>query len=259
MAELWQFDQSNERHLLSRAGPIVPTSFRLPNYRFEQPFALSRPTLNLIEELRGGQAPEFELHIHPRVAYRGPAPATDAPSAFGDPHSLRFRVEQAAWLAARAGIGIDRVLLVEVPVPASPSDIFADVHAHLLEAVAAFERGGRRGWKECVAALRDALEVWPESGSATPGEFSKRDTVSQRYTRIRRAVKHLTHLAHHPPGVEWQRSDALMALASVAGLLGATDEPSDVRDVMPGGDAEPASSPPGRDGEPEAESATKRD
>jgi hypothetical protein len=124
-------------------------------------------------------------------------------------------------------LGIAENVLVEVPLPGSPSPNWAGVWRGLIDARNAFEQGGSTGWKGCVTGVRLALEKWqqlePEDkgpGWVSPSRSDREArTKKQRLDNLRWHLLQVAHLGAHTGAEDWTRDDALLMLSTLSVLL----------------------------------------
>ena len=91
----------------------------------------------------------------------------------------------------------------------------------------ALNKGGTTGWKSVIAECRTALEIWrtieaPDLGPGQPDPTQADRTArtwGQRVDQLRWHLHHLTHDAVHGHADECTRDDAVLVLATLAGLL----------------------------------------
>lgn len=131
------------------------------------------------------------------------------------------------WIQMIRRLGIAENVLVEVPLPSSPTGDWNEVWKALVEARSAFEQGGTTGWKGCVTSVRLALEKWqriepekPGAGWQPPKPHERQTwTKRERLDAMRWHVYQLAHLGAHTAAEDWSRDDALLMLSTLSALL----------------------------------------
>ncbi len=124
-------------------------------------------------------------------------------------------------------LGTAENVLVEIPLPGSPSLDWDEVWKALIDARNAFEQGGSTGWKGCVTSVRLALERWQQiekedmgPGWKAPSMQERKDrTKKQRTDNLRWHLYQCAHLGAHSSADEWTRDDALLLLSTLSALL----------------------------------------
>jgi hypothetical protein len=124
-------------------------------------------------------------------------------------------------------LGLSENVLVEVPLPTSPSESWSGAWSALVNARNAFEQGGNSGWQGTVTSVRLALERWRniEQENQGPGwtapSRADRELRSrkERLDAVRWHLMQAAHLGPHTGAEEWSRDDALLMLATLSGLL----------------------------------------
>jgi hypothetical protein len=130
-----------------------------------------------------------------------------------------------AWKKVLDDLGVAQVILLEVPLPASPPTGWDKLWKHVRDAVDSFEQGGTTGWKNCVASLREAMTEWQKVEPENLGNFQPRVTdrntwtLRQRIDSLRWLVREVAHLGPHKPADEWTRDEALLVLSTLAALI----------------------------------------
>jgi hypothetical protein len=90
----------------------------------------------------------------------------------------------------------------------------------LRDARDSFDTGGSTGWKNCVTAVRLALEEWRKIEQEDKGlADTQARTKIQRIDNLRWHLIQLAHYAAHTKADEWTRDDALLALSTLSALL----------------------------------------
>lgn len=143
-----------------------------------------------------------------------------------------MQVNRGVWSDLLQRIGYRDALLLEVPL----GDLRTDPnYRRAVEALSAAQHLMRTGeYERAVGECRKALEVIKsEASSETEASYSKiaqeignrsaREawTKEERLNAIQAVLRLLTHIPHHAggPPVSWRRSDAVLALVTLAMLI----------------------------------------
>jgi hypothetical protein len=202
-----------------RTGPFVQNATLL----FD--FDLTNDQLALIENLRGGGGLIFSLRVLCEVSI-----GDDIVSAYDD---VPFNVNQSAWIACMKQFGQDRIILLEVDIPAEDGALKTAVLL-LKRARAELDAGNYDGvvqqCRRAIESVQKALKLKPAIRVAmqtfTQGE-RKKMTKRARALVINEAALHYSHPAHHVDeageAIDYGRRDAtfMLALASVVVANGA--------------------------------------
>jgi hypothetical protein len=193
-------------------------------------WSASLAQLAVLERAREGKPPRFWLQLWGELSYLLPAPpAYPYHQLRTEPHEIQggaiLTYAKELWVGRLRSIGVMENVLVEIPLPPSPSMDWDEVWKSLIEARNAFEQGGTTGWKGCVTAVRVALETWRkvESEQLGPGgsnQGNARDrTKDQRLDNLRWHLHHCTHYWVHNQEAQCSRDDALLMLSTLSALL----------------------------------------
>jgi hypothetical protein len=131
------------------------------------------------------------------------------------------------WVMMLRVLGVAENVLVEVPLPGSPSPDWDGVWKGLIDARSAFEQGGSTGWKACVTGVRLALERWQKiekeqmgAGWVKPNQNDlQARTKKERFDNLRWHLIQAAHLGPHTGAEEWTRDEALLMLSTLSALL----------------------------------------
>jgi hypothetical protein len=184
-----------------------------------------------IEGLRNGKAPAFKLDLRGKIwllSAGGSEPrALTEPETFRRTATVGYDVD--VWAAMLHATGFGDNVFVEIPLPPSPGPPWDEVWKALRTARDALNRGGSMAWKTAVSECRVALEKWENiDGQAIDhgvgGLTANRDqrearTVNQRRDALRWHAHQLAHYFQHNHADECTRDDAVLVLATLAGLL----------------------------------------
>jgi hypothetical protein len=184
---------------------------------------LDRQRLEAIEDLRAGGDLPLEMffwcrgHSSTRGFLAGKA-------------NFSVDVPQSSWVQVLEQLQYRRYLLLEVPLPGETGPpALAGAARSLSAAMSRLAVGDDRG---AVAACResiDGLEEFLGDKASRPGgidalfENARKWTKAERMLALRRALHALASPSHHGDAVsrevDWDRSDAVAIVASVASLL----------------------------------------
>ena len=187
--------------------------------------------LAMFEKFRDGRVPQLELDLHGEFCflqygvhqYLG---IRTEPQRFYA-HNVQLTYPREVWIKMLQGLGVAENVLVEVPLPGSPSVDWDPVWQALVDARNYFAQGGETGWKGCVASVRLALEKWRDIEVEEPGPGFVRPSVAdreartkkQRLDQLRWDLLQMAHQGPHTPTAWWTRDDALLMLSTLAALL----------------------------------------
>jgi hypothetical protein len=132
------------------------------------------------------------------------------------------------WAEILRNLGAIGNILVEIPLPGAAPLGWDEIYAALEEARRGLARGGEDGFKACVVAVRLALDKWNslEAPSLGPGANTANASDRSRWTKqeriegMRWQAIQLAHLAAHSSPEKWTRADAVLAITTLAALLG---------------------------------------
>ena len=115
--------------------------------------------LTKFEKIRDGKSPILKIRLHGEACWLLPNIdktylIRSGPYNFSDKVQITYPKE--VWIKMLRGLQVAENILVEIPLPNSPSAPWDEVWKALLEARDAFEQGGTTGWKTCGAAVRRA-------------------------------------------------------------------------------------------------------
>lgn len=189
--------------------------------------------LTVYEKLRDGRQPKFQIRFTGELCFllhdnlRRHMVRTE-PQQFHHRHGdLRLTYPKEVWVEMLRGLGVAENVLIEIPLPGSPSPDWDTVWRGLVDARNAFEQGGSTGWKGCVTGVRLALEKWqqiePEDkgpGWVPPSRVDREArTKKQRLDNLRWHLLQVAHLGAHTGAEDWTRDDALLMLSTLSVLL----------------------------------------
>jgi hypothetical protein len=183
------------------------------------------------EKIRAGGQPRFRFILRgelcylvqserPRYDYR-----THPQGLHGD---IEVNYDKEKWVRILRELNVSQNVLVEVPLPKTPSTEWDEVWQALIDARNYFDQGGGTGWKGCVASIRLALEKWqalePEDQGLPnwkPPSLQEKKTRSkrQRLDALRWHLLQLAHLGAHTDTRGWTREDATLLLSTLSCLL----------------------------------------
>lgn len=189
--------------------------------------------LAVYEKIRDGRQPKLEVRFTGEfcVLLRT---QHEYYSARSEPHSFHHRhgnlllsYPKETWVEMLRGLRVAENVLVEVPLPGSPTPDWDEVWRGLVDARNAFEQGGSTGWKGCVTGVRLSLEKWqklePEDkgpGWVSPSVTDRQArTKKQRLDNLRWHLLQIAHLGAHTGAEDWTRDDALLMLSTLSVLL----------------------------------------
>src|SRR5262249_49230904 len=189
--------------------------------------------LSVYEKLRDGGGGQFDIQFEGELFYLVPAPQSHhmfrtEPERFRSKAGFTtITYPKEVWVKMLRGLGVAENVLVEVPLPGSPSPDWDGVWKALVDARNAFEQGGSTGWKGCVTAVRLALETWQGiekeqmgPGWSAPSQADRRArTKKERLDNLRWHLLQIAHLGAHTGAEEWSRDDALLMLSTLSALL----------------------------------------
>lgn len=145
--------------------------------------------------------------------------------------SQEFHINQRTWLDVLKEVGYGEHLLFEIPtLTGTNSSQSAKAIRALQKAREHFLNGH---YDECVASCRSALDSVQEVGPLHDAktafcedkESRRAMSVHQRVLLLASALRHMTHLAHHPEDSDneehgcYSRADATIALSTTAVLI----------------------------------------
>lgn len=189
--------------------------------------------LAVFEKMRDGRVPQFEIELHGEFCYLlyGAHPyygVRTEPQRFFPRHGyIQVSYPREVWIKMLQRLGIAENVVVEIPLPGTPSAEWDPVWRALIEARNYFEQGGETGWKGCVSSVRLALEKWrkieeedPGPGFVKPSVKDREDrTKKQRLEQLRWDLLQMAHQGHHTHIDLWTRDDALLMLSTLSALL----------------------------------------
>lgn len=189
--------------------------------------------LAVFEKIRDGKVPKFEIELHGEFCYLldGTHPhhrvRTEPQSFFARHGSVQISYPREVWIKMLQSLGVAENVLVEVPLPGSPSPDWNPIWRALVDARNYFEDGGTTGWKGCVASVRLALEKWhdmekPDMGpgwTPPPRPDKEARTKQQRLDNLRWHLHQMAHQGPHTHTDLWTRDDALLMLSTLSALL----------------------------------------
>lgn len=189
--------------------------------------------LELIEMRRNhGTSPCFQFQCSGEAFYAKEIESTvfrTIPTIFHGSVNVQYPMD--AWLDRVGSLGHSANVLVEVPLPGAAPAGWDQVFGCLEEARVALIRGGETGWRGAMVAARTALEKWEglEAAQFGPGWAApsrpdrEKWTKEQRREALRWWLYQFCHLAAHEQASHWTRSDAIVALSTLASLLSARE------------------------------------
>lgn len=189
--------------------------------------------LAVYERIRNGRQPKFDIRFTGELCFLLPTNhqyhyVRSEPNYFHHRYGdLRVSYLKETWVEMLRGLGVVENVLVEVPLPGSPSPDWDEVWRGLVDARNAFEQGGSTGWKGCVTGVRLALEKWQklEPEDKGPGWISpsvtdrQARTKKQRLDNLRWHLLQVAHLGAHTGAEDWSREDAQLMLSTLSVLL----------------------------------------
>ncbi len=184
---------------------------------------LDKSRVNAIEKMRNGGDLYFKLRIYGQAdGEQGPWPAQD---------ELLISVNQKAWRVALKQMDFEDFLLFEIPLPIDEIQGELKESISLLEKAKEFFLSGF--YDDTVATCRKVLESFSKArkedkkkASAVSAFREKRQkgmTKEQRGLFLKEALRHYTHLAHHPMengiSICYTRDEAGMVLGCTAAIV----------------------------------------
>lgn len=187
-------------------------------------------SLAYYEKLRGGKPPRLKIELRGELCFLVPRQLgphrlrTEPYEIFGDAE-VTYPIH--VWANMLRQLGVAEVILLEVPLRSDAPTGWDGVWRALQDARSALDRGGETGWRDCVVAVRRALEewgkieeerMWPNWKGPTReerDEWSKRE----RLDGLRWHLHQCAHLAPHSDARDWTREDAILLLSTLSGLL----------------------------------------
>lgn len=189
--------------------------------------------LALFERMRNGGKPTLTIRLGCDISFLLPNLVpnfkllTEPQRNYARNSHVDVTYPKEVWVGMLRRLGAGENVLVEIPLPGTPSPDWDDVWKALIDARAAFEQGGSLGWVNCVRSCRLALEKWQkhEPEDKGPGwkpptqQEREARTKSQRVDNIRWHLYQLAHKGAHTGSEEWTRDDALLMLSTLSALL----------------------------------------
>jgi hypothetical protein len=187
----------------------------------------------IFEKFRDGRVPQLWIDLNGEFCYLLDAAHSNydvrtEPQRFS-PRNGYFQISypREVWIKMLHGLGVAENVLVEVPLPGTPSAEWNPVWKALIDARNYFEQGGETGWKGCVSSVRLALEKWQKIEVEDPGPGFTRPSVpdreartkKQRLDQLRWDLLQMAHQGPHTHTDLWTRDDALLMLAMLSALL----------------------------------------
>lgn len=179
--------------------------------------------LAVCEKVREGRSPQLQIQLRGELSYiispaRGDYGYRSEPKMFYEGVVISY--PQEVWVSRLRYIGIFENVLVEVPLPGSPSGLWDEVWQCLITARDAFEQGGTAGWKTCVAEVRTGLERWNriERVDTGPTDLKERNK-QERLDQMRTDLYSLSNYWLHNPADRCSRDDAVLVLSTFSALL----------------------------------------
>jgi hypothetical protein len=174
------------------------------------------------ESIRAGGEPQFDVLLRGDIRYilpgQGWKEACSIASPFTQPGFIKY--SRDAWTKMLRELKVQDTVLVEIPFPSDPPNGWEPVWHALRDARDSFDTGGSTGWKNCVTAVRLALEEWRKIEQEDKGlADTQARTKIQRIDNLRWHLIQLAHYAAHTKADEWTRDDALLALSTLSALL----------------------------------------
>jgi len=179
---------------------------------------LDRKRVEAIEDIRVGKDLTFKLVLS------WVASQADNKKLYYDHTEMQYRAYQSVWIEALERMRYTEMMLLEVPLlKDEASGRFPKAVKFLKQAQEHVRRGQ---YREAVGVCRDALEalatVLPDAARQVPGNKKER-SKEDRLLLVRRALKNLTHPAHHgddaSQSIEWDRTDAVGVLSITTMLV----------------------------------------
>lgn len=141
--------------------------------------------------------------------------------------TLEFTCNPQVWSDMLTATGFGENVFVEIPLPQNPGPPWDEVWRALRNARDQLNRGGHNAWKGIINECRTALEKWrdieePDLGPGLP-QPNQQDRANrswdQRLDQLRWHLHHLTHVGVHGHADDYDRQEAVLVLATLAGLL----------------------------------------
>jgi hypothetical protein len=141
-----------------------------------------------------------------------------------DYSALTVTLEARAWANMLNATGFGENVFVEIPIPPCPGPPWDEVWRALRNARDMLNRGGTTAWKGVISECRTAMEKWRHIEADLPPTTDDRDqrnarTWRQRLDHLRWHLHHLASDGVHGHADEYERKDAVLVLATLAGLL----------------------------------------
>jgi hypothetical protein len=227
-ADLFIIEKDNNRRLVGRMrrqGPDYPF-ISYPNtqkMRFQLEIELDNNRIEAIERIRQGGKLNFEMNMY-AIASLGQERRSQSVQS-----SLRYPVNQGTWIEMLDQMGYRKTLLLEIPLT---DDI--GLHPEALAFLNTAQTHLLRGhYRDAVGACRNVLEALSkelgDEKDILPDtikswfEGSNKMSKDERTRLVRRALKILTHPAHHADEVaskmEWELEDAKAILIFSAAMV----------------------------------------
>jgi hypothetical protein len=187
---------------------------------------LDHRQIDEIERIRDGGRLVFMLRPGGLIHHAGQI-ATLHPSN----HTLTYEINTSAWIQILVQLCYETsYLTIQIPIVSSSDSIgeLGEPATALQAAIEAFRRGD---YSDAIADCRPALDAFRD---ADQGQFNLKpwDTSAARDERfywVQQALRHLTHLAHHPTAaaaggvngqsIRWRRAEAEAVIALLAALI----------------------------------------
>lgn len=187
--------------------------------------------LAFFEKVRNGGKPEIQISAHGELYYLVGAGANSFPELRSQSKdfwlSSYIEFPKDIWVDRLRKINFLENILLEIPLPTSPPSSWDEVWAALIDARDSFEQGGSTAWKNCIVAVRLALEKWQAvekeklgvGGHKASYDQRKSRTKAQRLDNIRWHLLQYAHFSAHTHADEWTRQDALLMISTLSALL----------------------------------------
>jgi hypothetical protein len=193
--------------------------------RFEVGVRLTTSTLAAIERRRNARGLAIRAHVQVQsgvvLNHNDTSGMLTRPVIRSGDFDLEF--DRDHWVSLIRSTGWGENIIAEVALPPTPAPPWDAIWQSLRIARDALDRGGPVAWKACVTECREALEAWRsiESIDTGPAGAAPRTlTRAQRFDVLREGLHRFAHEAVHSRAGDTTRSEAVMVLASLAGLLG---------------------------------------
>ncbi len=184
---------------------------------------LTARSLVMIERQRNGGAAMFRLEL---VGKTGVVDINHEPRVLSMPNKVSgvqsIEIDRDRWIGLLRSTGWGNSVVTEIAIPHSAEPPWDGVLKSLQSARDALDMGGQLGWKACVTECRHVLEQWEKIAPLNIDPQAKpRDLArAQRLDAVRQSLYRYACDSVHSSRDLTSRSEAVMVLGTVAGLLG---------------------------------------